>query len=200
MGLFGPSQKEVWSEFAEEIEGKFIEGGIFKGNKIEARFENWTITIDTYTQSSGNTSQTYTRLRAPYKELQKLDFKVYKSGIFSGIGKALGMQDVIIGDSEFDENFIIKGSDDDKLKELLQLDKIRELISIESKIRIETKREKSLFSSKLPEDVNQLYFIGGGVIKDKERLTNIYFLAAFILKQLSQIGVAAQDNPQVELK
>lgn len=200
MGIFGPSQKDVWREFATEIEGDFKEGGIFKASKIEGKLENWTITIDTYTQSSGNSSSTYTRLRAPYKEISQLDFKIYKSGIFSGLGKALGQQDVKTGDQEFDENFIVKGSDDEKVKQLLQLDKLRELISLENKIRIESKREKSPFSAKLPGDVNQLYFLANGLIKDKERLTNIYFLAAFILKQLAAIGIASEEDPGVDLK
>lgn len=200
MGIFGPSQKNVWSEFAEEIEASFIEGGVFKGNKIEAKFENWTIIIDTYSQSTGNTTSTYTRLRAPFKEIIPIEFKLYKSGIFSGIGKAMGGQDVLTGHGKFDEDFIVKGNPEEKIKELLSLDKIRDLINIEDKLRIETKKEKSPFSAKLPRDVNQLYFIVNGVVKDKERLTNIYFLAAFLLKQLSNIGVAREEDPEVELK
>lgn len=200
MGIFGPSQKDVWSEFADEIEASFIEGGVFKGSKIEGKFENWTITIDTYSQSSGNTTSTYTRLRAPFKEIMPMEFKLYKSGIFSGIGKAIGGQDVLTGDSKFDEDFIVKGNPEEKIKELLSLEKIRNLIKIEDKIRIETKREKSPFSAKLPRDVNQLYFIVNGVVKDKERLKNIYFLAAFLLKQLGNIGMAREEDPGVELK
>lgn len=200
MGIFGPSQKDIWREFAEEIEGSFIEGGVFKSNKIEAKFENWTITIDTYSQSSGSSSSTYTRLRAPFKEIIPIDFKIYKSGIFSGLGKAMGGQDVLTGDSRFDEDFIVKGDDEDKIRELLSLDKIRNLIRLEDGIRIETKREKSPFSAKFPKDVNQLYFIGNGVIRDKERLANIYFLAALLLKQLSNIGLASEEDPEVELK
>ena len=200
MGIFGGSSKEIWREFALEIEGEFIEGGIFKAPRIESNFENWTIIIDTYTQSSGNSSQTYTRLRAPYKEKISLDFKIYKSGIFSGLGKTLGMQDIKTGDKDFDENFIVKGSDDSKIRELLQGEKLRELISRDNKIRIETKREKSIFSARLGEDINQLYFLANGMIKDKERLTNMYFLAAFLLKHLEFLGIASEENPQVELK
>lgn len=87
------------------------------------------------------------------------------------------------GYSEFDDNFMVKASNESKVRELLVLDKIRELIEIENKIRIQARREKSPFSAKFSKDMNQLYFIGNGVIKDKNRLTNIYFLAAFILKQ-----------------
>ncbi len=200
MGIFGPSSKDVWREFASEIEGEFIEGGIFKAPRIESNFENWTIVIDSYSQSSGNSSQTYTRLRAPYKEKTSLDFKIYKSGIFSGLGKTFGMQDIKTGDKDFDENFIVKGSDHSKVKELLQLEKLRELISVDNKIRIQTKREKSMFSAKLGEDINQLYFIANGMIKDRERLANMYFLAAFFLRQLELIGIASEENPEVELK
>lgn len=200
MGIFGPSQSEVWSEFTSEIEAEYIKGGVFQADKIISGFENWTVTIDTYSQSSGNSTATYTRFRAPYKELENMDFKIYKSGIFSGIGKALKMQDVLTGDSDFDQKFTVKGNNEGKLKELLELDKIRQIIKAEDKIKIETKRDRSPFSSKLPQDVNQLYFLENGLIKDKERLTNIYTLIVFMLKQLTKIGIASEEDPKVELK
>lgn len=200
MGIFGPSQSEIWNEFANEIEADFVKGGVFQADKVISRFENWTITIDNYSQSSGNVTTTYTRFRAPYKEVERMDFKIYKSGIFSGLGKSFGMQNILTGDSVFDEKFIIKGDNEEKLIELLQLDKIRELIKAEDKIRIETRREKSILSAKLPQDVNQLYFIEDGTLKDKTRLTNIYFLIIFMLKQLTKIGVASEEDPGVKLR
>lgn len=200
MGIFGPSQSEVWSEFASEIEAEYIKGRVFQADKIISKFENWTVTIDTYSQSSGNSTATYTRFRSPYKELENMDFKIYKSGIFSGIGKALKMQDVLTGDNDFDQKFTVKGNNEGKLKELLELDKIRQMIKAEDKIRVETKRGRSPFSSKLPQDVNQLYFLENGLIKDKERLTNIYTLIVFMLKQLTKIGIASEEDPKVELK
>ena len=200
MGIFGPNQSEIWKEFAGEIEGDFIEGGVFQAKKIISRFENWTITIDTYSQSTGSSTATYTRFRAPYLEVENMDFKIYKRGIFSGIGRAFGMKDIATGDREFDEKFVIKANNEEKLKEFFESDRIKQLIQTEDKIKIETKRDKSPFSAKLPQGVNQIYFLGNGVIKDKERLENIYFLMVFMLRQLTKIGVASTEDPKVELR
>ena len=122
MGLFGPSQEEIWTQFANEVGADFVNEGLLKAKKVVGRFENWVITLDTYTVSTGKSSIKYTRLRAPYITKDGFNFKIYKKGLFSNVGKTLGMQDVEIGDPEFDENYIIKGSDETKLIELLSSD------------------------------------------------------------------------------
>lgn len=117
-GVFGPNQEEIWNQFAGEIGADFVNEGFWKGKKVVARFENWVVTLDTYTQSTGKTSTTYTRIRAPYINKDGFNFKIYKSGWFSDIGRTFGMQDVEIGYPEFDDKFIIKGNDESKLIEL----------------------------------------------------------------------------------
>lgn len=44
-GIFGPSQEEIWTQFAYEIEADFISGGVFKTKKVVAKFEKWVITM-----------------------------------------------------------------------------------------------------------------------------------------------------------
>ena len=73
----------------------------------------WTITLDTYTESTRRQSHvTYTRMRAPYVNPEGFRFTIYRKGFFSDLGKLLGMQDIEVGDPEFDEAFIIKGNDE----------------------------------------------------------------------------------------
>jgi hypothetical protein len=68
--VFGLSKAEIWQQLCNEIGAEFIQGGIWKGNKVVARVKEWTITLDTYSQTTSTgqttTSTTYTRLRAPY--------------------------------------------------------------------------------------------------------------------------------------
>ena len=45
--------------------------------------------------------------------------------VFSSIGKWLGMQDVTVGYPQFDEDFIIKGNDEPKLRRFFGNEKIR---------------------------------------------------------------------------
>lgn len=190
MGIFGPSQKEIWQQFADEIGGEFIEEGFWKSKKVVANFENWTVTLDTFARSTGKTSTVYTRMRAPYKTKDEFKFKLYRKGLFSNIGKALGMQDIEVGYPEFDDEFIIKGNDETKIIELFSNDKIRELITYQDRIYLEIKDNKGFFSPVTEEGIYELYFESVGVIKDIDRLKNLFMLFILVLNRLTLIGSA----------
>ncbi|NLV88907.1 MAG: DUF3137 domain-containing protein [Tissierellia bacterium] len=190
MGIFGPSQKEIWQQFADEIGGEFIEEGFWKSKKVVANFENWTVTLDTFARSTGKTSTVYTRMRAPYKTKDEFKFKLYRKGLFSNIGKALGMQDIEVGYPEFDDEFIIKGNDETKIIELFSNDKIRELITYQDRIYLEIKDNKVFFSPVTEEGIYELYFESVGVIKDIDRLKNLFMLFILVLNRLTLIGSA----------
>jgi hypothetical protein len=199
--LFGPSKNEVWQKLSHEVEGKFHEGGFWKGSKLEIRHGEWTLTLDTYTVSNGkNSSTTYTRIRTPYINRDNFRFTVYRKSIFSGIGKMLGMQDVEVGHFQFDEDFIIKGTDEYKLRQLFENDRIRELISVQPRIHLEVKDDEGFFGSDFPQGVDELCFRVVGIIKDTERLKQLFDLFAEVLNHLCQIGSAYEDDPRMDLK
>ncbi|AKD54689.1 hypothetical protein [Spirosoma radiotolerans] len=198
--VFGPSKDEIWQQLAAEIHADYVEGGFWKGSKVEASVHEWTITLDTYVVSTGKTHIAYTRIRAPYVNKDGFRFKIYRKGVFSGLGKMLGMQDVEIGVPDFDENFIIQGNDEAKLQLLFQPLKIQQLIEAQPAINLEVRDDDGWLSTQFPEEVDQLVFKVVGVIKDVERLKWLYELFAEILQQLCQIGSAYADDPNVVLK
>ena len=108
--LFGPSREEIWRQLSREVGGQFHEGGFFTPSAVQARTHDWIITLDTHTQGDGNTNVTSTRLRAPYFNPEGFRFEIYRASIFSGPGKALGMQDIEVGHPRFDREFVIKGN------------------------------------------------------------------------------------------
>ena len=128
------------------------------------------MTLDTYTVSSGHCHVTFTRMRAPYVNPEGFRFTIYRKGFFSDLGKLLGMQDIEVGDPEFDEAFIIKGNDEDRVRVLFANPKIRQMIQDQPKIRLEVKDSEGWFGPKFPENVDELHFQVVGVIKDVERL------------------------------
>ena len=158
MGWFGPSKDEVWRQLSEEIGAEFVEGGFWKGSKVQAHVGPWTVTLDTYTDSTGEIHVTYTRMRAPYVNPEGFRFTIYRKGFFSDLGKLLGMQDIEVGDPEFDEAFIIKGNDEDRVRVLFADPKIRQMIQDQPKIRLEVKDSEGWFGPKFPEDVDELHF------------------------------------------
>ncbi len=197
--IFGPSKKEIWKTLSDQIGSEFIEGGFFSGDKVVAHVKDWTVTLDTYTVSTGKSSTTYTRMRAPYVNKDGFRFKIYRKGIFSEIGKFLGGQDVEVGFPEFDEDFIIKGNDEHKLRTLFANSKIRQLIEFQPDICLEIKDDEGWFAKSFPEGVDELYFSVVGVIKDIDRLKALFDLYAEVLDQMCLMGSAYESNPHVEL-
>jgi len=199
--LFGPSRDEIWRQLCREIGADFVDGGFWKGSKVEAHHKGWTITLDTFTVSTGHTHQVFTRMRAPFVCHDGFRFTIYRKGLFSGIGKTLGMQDIEIGESfTFDEDFIIQGNDESKVRALFANAQIRSLIAEQPQIRLELKDDEGLFQQRLPEGVDELVFHVHGVIKDIARLRQLFDLFAAVLDELCRIGSATPDDPGVALR
>lgn len=201
--IFGPSKEEIWQQLCNEIGAEFVKGGLWKGDKVEAEVQEWTITLDTYavTTSTGTTSTTtkYTRIRAPYINRDGFRFKIYRQGFFSNIGKLFGMQDIEVGDPEFDGEFVIQGNNEFQVRQLFANPKIRALIAVQPQICFEVKDDEGFFGTKFPQEVDELHFLVNGVIKDVEQLKSLFDLFAEILNYLCHIGSAYRDNPNIVL-
>lgn len=196
--LFGPSQAEAWQELSRQINGRFEKGGWFRTTRVTAGVDPWIMTLDTYS-TGGEDSTTYTRLRAPFRNLGQLRFQVYRKSLFSGLGKLLGMQDIEIGEPIFDDDFIIKSNNEDGIRRLLADETIRRLLERQPRVHFRVKDGEGWFGRGLPEGVDELYFEAVGVIKDLDQLRGLYDLFAATLKRLGEIGSARAQNPGVAL-
>ncbi len=197
-GILGPSREEVWRQLSQEIGADFVDGGFWRGDKVEARVKNWTITLDTYTVSTGKSNHTFTRMSASFRGRGDFRFKIYRKGFFSGLGKALGMMDIDTGHSvQFDEDFIVQASDESMVRALLAEAEVRRLIDAQPKIQLELKDDKARFFGRLPEGVDLLIFHVHGVVKDVERLKLLFDLFAAVLDRLAVLGLAGEEAPEV---
>lgn len=198
-GFFGPSKDEVWSQLSNELGAEFSESGFFKNGKVILDYNNWEITLDTYTVHTGKTNITYTRMRAPYVNRDGFHFTIYRKSVFSWLGKMFGKQDIELGDTFFDEDFIIQGEPESSVIKLFSNRKIKELIQLQPQIHLQVKDDEGWFSKKFPEGVDELYFQVVGVIKDKERLKSLFDLFALVLEELCKIGSAYAQDPGMSL-
>lgn len=198
--LFGPSKKEMWRLLSEQVHGKFVEGGAFKGEKVLVEHGEWTLTLDTYAVSTGKVTMVFTRMRAPYVNPSAFRFTVYRKGVMSGIGKFFGMQDVEVGDQSFDEEFIVKSSDESRVRQLLSNAKIRELLAKQKDVQFSVKDDEGWFGTKFPDGVDELHFSVIGIVKDVDRLKLLFELFSETLDELCRMGAAVNNPPNVELK
>jgi len=199
-GVFGPGREEVWKQLCGEIGADFVDGGFWKGDKVQAHVKGWTVTLDVYTVSTGHSHVTYTRMRAPFVNRDNFRFRIYRKSFFSGLGKALGMQDIEVGySSQFDDDFIVQGNDEIKVKTLFANAEIRRLIQEQPQIRLELKDDEGVFRARFPDGVDELHFQVVGVIRDVERLKKLFDLFAEVLEEMHRLGFASDEDPGVKL-
>ena len=196
--MFGPSKEEIWRQLCAATGADYVQGGFWKGDKVQVAHGEWTITLDTYVVSTGKVVVHFTRLRAPYVNPDRFRFTIYRRGLFSDIAKWLGMQDVVVGHEDFDRDFIIKGTEEKRLRALFDNPRLRELIAAQPKIHLTVKDDEGVFGPAFPDDTDELHFHVSEIIKDVERLKLLFELFAETLDQLCRIGSAYAEAPKLK--
>jgi hypothetical protein len=197
--MFGPSREAVWRQLSEEIGARYVDGGFWKGDKVQATHGEWTVTLDSYAVHTGKVTIVYTRMRAPYVNPSGFRFTIYRRGVFSGVGKLFGMQDIEIGDAAFDRDFIVKATEETLVRQLLFHPRVRELLSAQPDIHLSVKDDEGWFGPTFPEGVDELHFTVVGVIKDVDRLKLLFDLFAETLDQLCRMGSAYEGSPNMSV-
>ena len=126
--IFGPSKDALWSQVAAEVCGEHKPDGLSKSGGVRCKHKQWEIVLDTCTVNSGKGTTQYTRMRAPFINKDGLYFKLYRKDFLTGIRSFFGMHDIEVGDKYFDEQFIIKGNNAPKLRQLLADPALKQLI------------------------------------------------------------------------
>jgi hypothetical protein len=188
-----PTQDEVWGNLAERFGAERVMDR--KGKRLKAvRFTvgGWTVVLDISVQSTGETTQSYTRLRGLYTETEPFNFRTYTKSIFSDLGKALGMQDIVVGNPKVDDRWIIKSDSEGLVRSLLILPAVAEGLSRAKNGRLESRRYKR----SMP-DTRELRYQMMGVVTEEGTLEASVTMMFAALAQLVKVGVADEEPPAV---
>jgi len=85
--------------------------GLRKPIELVGEYRGKLLKIYHYTVGSGNSSTTYATARILGFTGNDISFEVRREGFLSKLGKAVGLQDVRVGDEKFDKLFLVKASD-----------------------------------------------------------------------------------------
>ena len=187
MSELSGSKADVWQQISKDIDGDFIDCDFWGSDVLKYKHDDWEIILDTYTVTKSKMKLTYTRMRAPFVNNTNFDFKIYREGLFSSVGKIFGMQDIEIGDDFFDKEFIIKSNDAEKVKVFFNDEKLKELIHEQPEIMLEIKEDDGWFKQSHPEGVDELYFECVGIITETVRLKSLFEMFALTLDRLVHI-------------
>lgn len=118
--------------------------GIFSGlPSFETIFNNHSLRVFVR-QTGGKHKTTYSRFEIKVNDQSGFDFLITQQGFLSRIGSFFGMQDVKVGDSAFDEAYVLKTNMHERFVQIFNEDIRRTLIFICPYCREDLDSEKEL--------------------------------------------------------
>jgi hypothetical protein len=136
------ARQQAWSELAARTGLTFEPGGLFSPMRITGAYRGHALTLDTFTRSSGKSSTTYTRIRLSVNNPSALSLAIYDENVLSKVGKALGMQDIQVGDDELDRRFTFKGQPEPVITGLLTSIGLRQKLLEARSMHVEVKGQE----------------------------------------------------------
>ena len=105
----------AWAAVATRLGGTFVRQKRerwwrIKSARVEAKIGAVMVEMDHFNVGSGMGSKTYSRTRVATSCSKQLTS--FRESIFSGVGKAFGMQDLLVGDPAYDERFVVQSDDE----------------------------------------------------------------------------------------
>jgi len=170
--FLGPSKRQVWRAVANELRASFVDGAFILQDAIVYRWEMVPIRLAVSTYYNGENTQYTTRMTAQTSCREK--FSIYRTGIMSFFGRALGLQDIETGNQNFDQSFVIKGDDPEFIRKLLADSYLREMIASQPDFDLSVSGSM------------KLTFTYDGVLKAPDRIVRLFELFIELLQRLEE--------------
>lgn len=185
--IFGKNDESIWRQFASENHGSYIP--IFN-HRVQLSYKDFTIIFDAHSHFTtvGNSSYEaeYTRGLVEFVSSDSFKLRITKQGFFENIGKLFGLQDIRIGEKEFDGKFIVKSNDEPKTLLMLSNNSITKLLQEIKTVRFDITDDDGLFDEKPTQGNSMLYFVLDGKVKDVRELNKLFHLFRDTLDSLTK--------------
>jgi len=152
--------QDAWGRFAMNAGLILNQGGMFSTPRVSGDYRGFDYLLHTFSRGSGKSRTTYTGITMNFPKYVDCHLHVYQEGFLSKIGKALGGQDIQIGDREFDQAFMIKSQTPGKINGILTPDLMRNMLNGRHLINMSVSG-------------NGIHYEHIGIIKDVANLTYV---------------------------
>ena len=186
------AEHRYWVYFAERVGGRYEESRV-KGERVVIELDERRVVVDTEGVLPWAVS---TRYRALFFSADGFQFRLTSvdASPVTFLKSQIGGKDVQIGVRYFDDKFLLKASDPEKLRSLLEDPVLREQFAELPRIRMEIRSEKGR-----PTDVLELRFTVAGRIEEITRLQHLFGVFTTVLDRLEEMGSVKVGKPEVEL-
>lgn len=110
---------QAWSNVARKLGLSYQAGSLMQERMLSGTLDGCVLQVQTFTRGSGKNAKKYTRYRVNYPRPLGIELTITRQGFMSGLTKALGAQDIEVGDANFDQLAMIKGPDPRAVVEFL---------------------------------------------------------------------------------
>ena len=90
-------RREAFQAAASELDATFVEGKRSSGDQVHLEHGPWSVILDTYVVSTGQTTVTYTRAHALYVAKDDFTLRVTRRNVFGGIVELFGFYGLLVG-------------------------------------------------------------------------------------------------------
>jgi hypothetical protein len=186
---------EIWRQLSEQVGGPAIERDGWRQEKAIAHAAPWVVTLDVHHEPRYRHETLFTRFRAPFVNPGRFRFNIYHLGMWEGMAKLLGAQDVPCGDAVVDKTFIIKANDDQKVREFLSGQRLRQLLLSEPDVHLHVRDSGDWFAEHHPGGVDELVLEVEGRVESEDRLKRLFALFAEAVEALGQLEATSRTPP-----
>ncbi|MEM4347745.1 MAG: DUF3137 domain-containing protein [Candidatus Altiarchaeota archaeon] len=167
--------KENWQKLSQMLGLKFSQEGFlsFVSNKLEGTYRDHYLNLYTYLKQYGRHSRRFTKLIVKIKNQKGVSLKIYPENFISKIEKTFGMQDISLGNENFDKEFIVKGNNEKFVREILSCSIQMKILNTKN-FNLGVNGEKAEFEEqKVIIDINRLRAIIDLTIDIAEKIESI---------------------------
>jgi hypothetical protein len=199
--IFHSTAKENWKILANEVGGKFIDGGLLKTNKVEFKYRHTIITLDTLSRG-GKNSKTFTRILCPFIATNGLNFTITLEDVFTNMLKFFGIKDIEIGNIDFDHEIYLKSNQKATFLKFLDSETLQEKLILafeNSDLVMQVNDDHPFFILQtIPSKMVWLKFEHIGLEDNIHVLKSWFNLCKITLDRLIEIGEAEDISPDIQ--
>jgi hypothetical protein len=160
-------REELFAKLAAELGGEFVNEEGWRFDKVRVDHGAWSVTLEFHTHGGYRSESIYTRFRAPIPPTD-FRFRVFEQTLLTQAAHIVGMQDIRVGDDEFDSIFVVQGTDRRRTKRLFAGAEVRRIFASEPEI------EAAINVTPVSPPAMELSLEVPGRVEDGTRLRRLY--------------------------
>ena len=114
--------QEAWMRIATNLRLTYYNVGL---PSLRGAFRDRNVHVTVSREGHGSHSQTFTRVEVHFQRFLKTGFRLSRQGYLQAAKSFIGAQDIKVGHPDFDAAVVVKGRDEEAIRELFQSKSVR---------------------------------------------------------------------------